>query len=58
MIYQIIGAILILIGLIAIYRARKIVKSFFSFSEENDATLTLKIFGFVVCLIRISDDIY
>ena len=51
MIYQIMGTILILIGLIFIYRARNIVKKLFSFGEENEAALVMKILGFVVSMV-------
>ncbi len=46
-----IGLIIIAIGMVCIYDARKITKKFFSSSDRNNATKTAKIVGFVVCVI-------
>lgn len=46
-----IGTILTVFGVKMIYDARPIVKQYFSFGEENEATLGLKILGFVSVLV-------
>ena len=45
------GVILAVIGVKLIYDARLIVKSYFSFGDENEATTGLKIVGFLVLLL-------
>lgn len=45
------GIILAVIGVKMIYDARPIVKKYFSFGDENEATLGLKLLGFVVCIV-------
>jgi len=45
------GAILVLIGVILIYDARPITKKFFGFGDQNEGATTLKIFGFVFVVI-------
>ncbi len=47
----VIGTIILMIGVILIYDARKITKKMFSFGDQNEATLTLKIIGFIMCTI-------
>ncbi len=47
-----IGIILVAIGVKLIYDARPIVKMYFSFGEENEAVLGLKILGFISTMIR------
>ncbi len=46
------GIILVTIGVKLIYDARPIVKMYFSFGEENEAVLGLKIIGFVSAIVR------
>lgn len=46
-----IGIILVAIGVKLIYDARPIVKMYFSFGEENEAVLGLKILGFISAII-------
>ncbi len=46
------GIILVTIGVKLIYDARPIVKMYFSFGEENEAVLGLKILGFMSAMIR------
>lgn len=46
------GIILVTIGVKLIYDARPIVKMYFSFGEENEAVLGLKIVGFISTIIR------
>ena len=47
----IISVILLVIGVKFIFDARPIVKKYFSFGQENDATLGLKLFGFMFLVI-------
>lgn len=47
----IISAILLVIGVKFIFDARPIVKKYFSFGQENDATLGLKLLGVLFTLI-------
>lgn len=47
----IIGVIVIMLGIILIYDARDLAKKFFSFSDQNSATLGLKIAGFILDII-------
>lgn len=46
-----IGILIIAIGVICIYDARKLTNKFFSTSDTNNATKTLKIVGFIISLI-------
>lgn len=46
-----IGIIIIMVGIKMIYDARPIVKMYFSFGEENEAALGLKILGFILAII-------
>lgn len=46
-----VGAILTAIGIILIYDARPITKKFFGFGDQNEATLGLKMFGFIFTVI-------
>lgn len=47
-ILQILGAILSLIAVIIIFDARKIVKTRFSFGDQNGGTLILKVSGLIM----------
>ena len=47
----IISVMLLVIGVKFIFDARPIVKKYFSFGQENDATLGLKLFGFMFLVI-------
>ena len=47
LILVLVGAILIAIGIILVYDARIITKKFFGFGDQNEATLGLKMFGFI-----------
>lgn len=48
---KIIGLIIIALGVIMIYDARKLSKKWFSFGDRNDSTRTLKIVGFIIAII-------
>ena len=50
-IIKIIGLIIIGIGTVMVYDARKITKKRFSFSDRNESTKILKIVGFIVAII-------
>ena len=48
---EIIGTVIIMLGIILIYDARIITKKFFGFGDQNGATLGLKILGFIMSFI-------
>jgi hypothetical protein len=48
---KLIGIIIIAIGIICVYDARRITNRFFSTSDTNTATRNLKIVGFIIALI-------
>lgn len=50
-IIAIIGTIVLMCGIILIYDARDITKKIFSFGDQNEAALALKITGFIVSVI-------
>ncbi|MBR1654718.1 MAG: hypothetical protein IJ690_07330 [Clostridia bacterium] len=50
-ILKVIGLIIMAIGVVCVYDARKLTKKFFSTSDTNDATRSLKIVGFIVSVI-------
>lgn len=50
-IVAIIGTIIAMCGIILIYDARHITKKIFSFGDQNEATLALKITGFIMSII-------
>ena len=50
-ILKIIGLIIIASGVILIYDARSITKKFFGFGDQNEASLGLKIAGFLLSMI-------
>lgn len=43
--------LLVLLGVIFIYDARTMTKRFFSFGDQNEGTLGLKMFGFFLSLV-------
>lgn len=49
-IFLIIGLALVTVGVIFIYDARGISKKNFSFGDQNEATLGLKILGFILAM--------
>ena len=51
LVLELIKIIVLMIGVILIYDAREITKKIFSFGDQNEATLTLKIIGFIMCII-------
>ncbi len=50
-VFKLIGVIIIAIGVVCAYDARKIVNKFFSTSDTNTATRNLKIAGGVIAVI-------
>ena len=49
-IIKLVGSILALIGVILIYDARTITKKAFIFGDQNEATLGLKIAGYLISI--------
>lgn len=47
----IIGLVLVLVGVTLIFDSRLITKKFFSFGDQNDGSLGLKITGFIISMI-------
>lgn len=50
-IVELIGVIIILLGVIMIYDARILSKRFFGFGDQNEASNGLKILGFVITIV-------
>lgn len=50
-IVDLIGAIIVMIGVILLYDARPITKKLFSFGDQNEGALGLKIVGYVIAII-------
>ena len=50
-ILKFIGLILVTLAVILVYDARSITKKFFSFGDQNDASLGLKLIGFLIGII-------
>ena len=48
---RMLGAVFVLIGIILIYDARPITKKFFSFGDQNEGALGLKMFRFIFTVI-------
>lgn len=48
---KILGAVIVLIGVLFIFDARNIVKKLFGFGDQNEATLGFKIFGFIFSIL-------
>lgn len=49
-IIKIIALLIILVGVILIYDARIITRKFFSFGDQNEGSLGLKIWGFILTI--------
>ncbi len=47
----VIGILIVLIGVITIFDARLLTKKLFGFGDQNEATLGLKILGFILSVI-------
>ena len=46
-----IGAIILLLGIIMIYDARILTKKFFGFGDQTEASSGLKILGFIIAIV-------
>ena len=49
-IVKIFALLIILVGVILIYDARILTKNFFSFGDQNEGSLGLKIWGFIIAI--------
>ena len=45
------GSVVVLVGVIFIFDGRRVVKKYFNFGEENNTTLGIKIFGFLMTVV-------
>lgn len=50
-ILRLIAVIIMLIGVILIYDSRILTKKFFGFGDQNEGTMGLKLFGFIVVIV-------
>lgn len=50
-ILKIIGVLIILSGVILVYDSRLITKKFFGFGDQNEATIGMKLIGFIIAII-------
>lgn len=50
----IVGLVFSLIGVIMIYDSRLLTKRFFSFGDQNEGALGLKIVGFIIAIVGAS----
>ena len=50
-IVEIIGAVILMLGVILVYDARSITTRMFGFGDQNEATAGFKILGFVIAII-------
>lgn len=50
-ILKIIGVLIILTGVILVYDSRLITKKFFGFGDQNEATIGMKLIGFIIAII-------
>ena len=46
-----IGVLISLFGVVLIYYARTITNKIFSFGDQNEASLGLKMIGFILCIV-------
>ncbi len=47
----VVGILIVLIGVITIFDARLLTKKLFGFGDQNEATLGLKILGFILAIV-------
>ena len=50
-ILRIIGLLILLLGVVMVYDARIITVKWFSFGDQNEASLGFKILGFIFCIV-------
>lgn len=48
---KLIGALIALAGVVFIYDARRLTKKLFSFGDQNEGSMGMKITGFIFCAI-------
>ena len=48
---KLIGALIALFGVICIYDARRLTKKLFSFGDQNEGSMGMKITGFIFCAV-------
>lgn len=48
---KLIGAIIVLAGVIFIFDARRLTKKLFSFGDQNEGTLGMKMTGFIISMV-------
>lgn len=48
--FILIGLLLATVGVICVYDARLITKKFFGFGDQNEASMGLKILGFIIAI--------
>lgn len=49
--FVVVGILVALIGVIIVYDARILTKKLFSFGDQNEASMGLKILGFILAII-------
>ena len=47
----IVSSLIALLGTVMVYDARRITKKLFSFGDQNDASMGLKMLGFIIAMI-------
>ncbi len=50
-IFKVLGLILLMNGVIMVYDARVLTLKWFSFGDQNEASLGFKILGFIFCIV-------
>ena len=45
------GTVIVLVGCFLLFDSRRLVKKYFNFGEENDATKGMKVIGFILIII-------
>ena len=53
LIIMVIGFLLMMVGVISIYDARKLTKKLFGFQDQNEGSKWFKIGGFLICMVAI-----
>ena len=48
---KVFGAVIALVGSFLLFDSRRLVKKYFNFGEENDATKGMKVIGFILIII-------
>ena len=58
MFLKLLGVIIALLGACMLFDARRLVKKYFDFGEENNATTGMKVVGFIILVVGRSVDDY